>query len=213
MVAAIVEAAAQVYSKNGLEAATTNEIAERAGVSVGSLYQYFPNKLALLFAVNERLEIGVFSQAAAACRAGCHLPWPFALRQLTDAVAECIALNRAVVHVIFRELPIEAMHAPQYILTEEFAAAKAEHDRDLRKMLVVHRAHITVEVEEAVYMVPLIGKGAFAAILTTNPEHLLNGKLADMLTELQLKYLTSPQRIEDALAVALRHVVASKLEY
>lgn len=43
----ILEAAARVFDEEGMSA-TTNRIAERAGVSVGSLYQYFPNKQALL---------------------------------------------------------------------------------------------------------------------------------------------------------------------
>jgi AcrR family transcriptional regulator len=200
MVAAIVEAAAKVYAKNGFDAATTNEIAGLAGVSVGSLYQYFPNKLALLFAVNERLEIGVFSQAAAASRDGCHLPWPMSVRHLVEAIARFIGQNRAVVQIIFRELPIEAMHAPESILTEELAVAKAEHDRDLRNLLTAHSAHIAVALEEAVYMVPVIGKGAFAAILTKNPEYLSSGKLADILTDLQLKYLTAGKESKLSLA-------------
>lgn len=41
---AIVEAAAQVIEAGGLDAFNTNTVAERAGVSIGSLYQYFPNK-------------------------------------------------------------------------------------------------------------------------------------------------------------------------
>ncbi|GAB3217495.1 TetR/AcrR family transcriptional regulator [Mycolicibacterium hippocampi] len=49
----LVEAAAQVFSREGLTA-TTNRIAERAGMSIGTLYQYFPDKLSLLHAVAER---------------------------------------------------------------------------------------------------------------------------------------------------------------
>ena len=52
--AAIVEGAAQVFVESGYGAATTTRIAERAGVSVGSLYQYFPDKDALLVALTER---------------------------------------------------------------------------------------------------------------------------------------------------------------
>lgn len=48
MVAAILEAAAELFASQGYARATTNRIAERAGVSVGSLYQYFPNKDSLL---------------------------------------------------------------------------------------------------------------------------------------------------------------------
>src|SRR5688572_16842657 len=51
---AIVEATAQVLATHGYEGATTARIAERAGTSVGSLYQYFPTKEALLVAVGER---------------------------------------------------------------------------------------------------------------------------------------------------------------
>jgi AcrR family transcriptional regulator len=51
---AILAAAAQVLQTKGYAGATTDRIAERAGVSVGSLYQYFPNKDALLVALAER---------------------------------------------------------------------------------------------------------------------------------------------------------------
>ncbi|CUR48149.1 Transcriptional regulator, TetR family [Alloalcanivorax xenomutans] len=51
---AILEAAAQLFGERGYTGTTTNKVAERAGVSIGSLYQYFPNKEALLLALSER---------------------------------------------------------------------------------------------------------------------------------------------------------------
>ena len=49
LVAAILEAALQVLEKEGAQRFTTTRVAERAGVSVGSVYQYFPNKASILF--------------------------------------------------------------------------------------------------------------------------------------------------------------------
>jgi AcrR family transcriptional regulator len=51
---ALVEATARILVKEGFDKASTNRIAEVAGVSVGSLYQYFPSKEALVAAVIER---------------------------------------------------------------------------------------------------------------------------------------------------------------
>ncbi|MBN8952274.1 MAG: TetR family transcriptional regulator [Rhizobium sp. 60-20] len=50
-VGAIVEAAARILEERGHEAFSTNAVAEKAGVSVGSLYQYFPRKDALIGAL------------------------------------------------------------------------------------------------------------------------------------------------------------------
>jgi AcrR family transcriptional regulator len=50
----LLEAAARVLERLGAEHFTTNHVAEAAGASVGSLYQYFPNKAALLVALHER---------------------------------------------------------------------------------------------------------------------------------------------------------------
>ncbi|HEY0218756.1 MAG TPA: TetR family transcriptional regulator [Afipia sp.] len=49
LVAAILQAAVQVLAQDGARGFTTARVAEKAGVSVGSLYQYFPNKAAILF--------------------------------------------------------------------------------------------------------------------------------------------------------------------
>ena len=55
-VAVILEAAARVLEARGLEGYNTNAVAERGGISVGSVYQYFPNKDALTLALIARFE-------------------------------------------------------------------------------------------------------------------------------------------------------------
>jgi len=64
---AIVEAAAQVLERHGAAAFSTGAIAERAGVSIGTLYQYFPDKQAILAAAAKR-ELGEGSAAPPARR-------------------------------------------------------------------------------------------------------------------------------------------------
>ena len=64
LVAAILEAAVQVLAQEGAQRFTTARVAEKAGVSVGSLYQYFPNKAAILF----RLQADEWRQTSALLR-------------------------------------------------------------------------------------------------------------------------------------------------
>lgn len=56
---AILEAAARILEAEGLEAANTNAIAARAGVSIGSLYQYFPDKAAIFAELIRQAETGL----------------------------------------------------------------------------------------------------------------------------------------------------------
>jgi AcrR family transcriptional regulator len=87
-VTAILEGAAQVLEAGGLAAFTTNAVAERAGVSIGTLYQYFADKNALLRAIAER-EMGATLAAIAK-----------ALREETEDTAEASvrAMVRAIIH-------------------------------------------------------------------------------------------------------------------
>lgn len=64
---AIFEATIQVLLAEGLHRLTTTRVAERAGVSVGTMYQYFPHKQALLYALNERYLDIVAERVEKAC--------------------------------------------------------------------------------------------------------------------------------------------------
>jgi AcrR family transcriptional regulator len=66
-VAAVFEATIQVLLRDGFDRLTTTRVAERAGVSVGTLYQYFPNKNALIAAVHQRHLDDIVSVVETAC--------------------------------------------------------------------------------------------------------------------------------------------------
>jgi len=52
---AIIDAASDILKTQGVDAVTTRKVAARAGVSVGALYQYFPNKEAILIQISNRI--------------------------------------------------------------------------------------------------------------------------------------------------------------
>jgi AcrR family transcriptional regulator len=56
IVEAILQSAMAVLSRDGFQRLTTNRIAEQAGVSIGSVYQYFPDKHAIVAAIGRELE-------------------------------------------------------------------------------------------------------------------------------------------------------------
>lgn len=62
IVDALLDAASGLLATQGLAGMTTNAVAERAGVSVGSLYQYYPNKQALVSAVSDRLNAALVAE-------------------------------------------------------------------------------------------------------------------------------------------------------
>jgi AcrR family transcriptional regulator len=68
-VAVILEAAARILEERGLEGYNTNAVAERGGISVGSVYQYFPNKDALTLALITRFEEQILGAAQTAIAA------------------------------------------------------------------------------------------------------------------------------------------------
>jgi AcrR family transcriptional regulator len=65
-VGAVLEAAARILEEGGFAGYTTNAVAERAGVSIGSLYQYFPGKDAITVALIERETATLLDEIAAA---------------------------------------------------------------------------------------------------------------------------------------------------
>lgn len=109
-VEAILAAAAQVFERRGYAGATTDRIAERAGVSVGSLYQYFPNKDAVLVALAERHVDGGFSlvRNLLAEALSDQPPIDVLVRRFVTAMMALHEREPALHRVLFEEAPLPA---------------------------------------------------------------------------------------------------------
>jgi len=127
LVAAILDAAVQVLAREGAQRFTTARIAEKAGVSVGSLYQYFPNKAAILL----RLQSDEWRQTTELLRA-----------ILEDVQRRPLERLRALVHAFIRSECDEAEMrvalndaAPLYRDAPEAQEARASGDRTVQVFL------------------------------------------------------------------------------
>jgi len=105
---AILQAAAQVFTRLGYAGTTTNHIAERAGVSIGSLYEYYPSKDALLVAL---MEAHLHEGEAVLVRAAAEIVaesknLSITVRHLVRAMVELHARDRELHRLLFEEAPL-----------------------------------------------------------------------------------------------------------
>lgn len=122
----IFEATIQVLLANGFDRTTTIQIAERAGVSVGSLYQYFPNKRALMAAMVKRHVGGVADATIAACQSAhgrtIEEMCTTMLTAFVDAKTRRPDLSRALY------MPTAMVNGDDIVKAESIRAAQAVHD-------------------------------------------------------------------------------------
>lgn len=114
----VLEGAARVFKREGF-AATTNRIAVEAGVSIGSLYEYFPNKQALLVALAERHVAEAERGVAAALEA-------------RPGTAQLLAALQAAILASHR-FPSQAL---DHVARHESAAPLRERVRQIRKRML-----------------------------------------------------------------------------
>lgn len=104
-VEAILEATAHILAAEGYYNTNTNRIAERAGVSIGSLYQYFPNKEALMSALMEQHSNEIAALVQAQLGELFDAPLEEAVPELIKAVIAAHALNPRLHQVLNEEIP------------------------------------------------------------------------------------------------------------
>lgn len=104
-VEALIEATARILVREGFDKASTNRIAEVAGVSVGSLYQYFPGKEALVVAVIERHNQEIMQVVRGALAEVIAQPVRKAVRRLVAVAIEAHRIDPKLHRVLAEQIP------------------------------------------------------------------------------------------------------------
>lgn len=181
---AILEATARIVGQVGLDRATTNRIAELAGVSIGSLYQYFPGKEALLAALIEReaqADLDALAQVLRSCAA---LPLGDAIDRSVHELVARHARNPALYRWMLTYVPALGQHP-------KIRAIAAQGRAVLRDVLAERRAELPTDLEPALAAM-ILGSAIEAAVhaaIFERPETLHDGTLARELSALCRAYL------------------------
>ncbi len=106
MVDRIVEAAREVLVVDGYDRLTTNRVADRAGVSPGSLYQYFPDKGAIVEEVTARYVDRLAEDVVAALVDHVHDEPEQMARTTAEALLSALERDPTLLRVVWQELPL-----------------------------------------------------------------------------------------------------------
>lgn len=150
---ALIQATARILVKEGFDKASTNHIADVAGVSIGSLYQYYPGKEALVAAVIDRHNQEIMQVVRSAAAEVTAQPLEKAVRRLVAAAIEAHRVDPRLHRVLAEQLPrtgrlenVETFNREAHAL---FTAYLERHRNELRRIDLDLAAFVCVTSIEA----------------------------------------------------------------
>lgn len=184
MVAAIIEATTRVLRKHGYAGASTNRIAKLAGVSVGSLYQYFPGKDALVLAVADQHAAEMVSLLQASAIQSVGAPLPVTVRAFVRAMVQAHQGDG----YLHRALIAQVMHLGM----EQFQAVQRQATSVVRAFLDLQGDAVTVRDKDmAAWVLVTTVESLVHAALLEDPARLHSQAFEDEVVDLVVRYLTA----------------------
>jgi AcrR family transcriptional regulator len=135
-VRAVIEAAAHILVREGYEGTNVNHVAKRAGVSVGSIYQYFPTKEALVAEVARDLAARILVHFQDGIMDLAQLPPREAVRGVMERAVRALRIDPELREVILLQLPSEVFDTRQpdsmlWVVVREYFQFHADTIRPL----------------------------------------------------------------------------------
>lgn len=133
---ALVEATARILVRDGFDKASTNRIADMAGVSIGSLYQYYPSKEALVAAVIDRHNRQIMRRVRTVLTEIASQPIETAVRRLVAVAIEAHRIDPRLHSVLAEQIPrvgrlenMEALNREGYALFRGYLESRRDELR------------------------------------------------------------------------------------
>jgi AcrR family transcriptional regulator len=147
-VAAVLDAVVRILKRQGIDGVTTNRIAEVAGVSIGSVYQYFPDKRAVFAALHERHREQMAALVERAMLDHAAAPLGALVRALVEALIDAHAIDPELHDLLASEVPHGAQGAEAFEarLRRALRVAFDARSRELPRGRDVERLLFTVPI-------------------------------------------------------------------
>jgi AcrR family transcriptional regulator len=180
---ALLAATARVLVKEGYDRASTNKVAEAAGVSIGSLYQYFPSKEALVAAVIER-HIGAMMEVVRASLVRVALlPLADAARELVRVMIDAHRIEPKLHRVLVEQIPRVGN-------LEQIESVDDEAIALVRSYLEAHQDEIDVpDLDLAAFIAVTSVEALTHAAVLRRPALLDDERFRDEVASLVVRYL------------------------
>lgn len=180
---AILEAATRLFAGGGLDAVTTNQIAELAGVSIGSLYQYFPGKQAILGQLIDRHAEQTIAALLGRLSALADQPIAGVLRTIVEILLEADTIDVNLHRLFLDKLPdADRMEQRQGEMRRMTVAVRA--------LLEPRRAELRVtDLDVAALVLVQSLEAVTNAVVLECPGRLRDPVVVDEITALAVRYL------------------------
>jgi AcrR family transcriptional regulator len=179
----LLAATARVLVREGYDHASTNKIAAAAGVSVGSLYQYFPSKEALVAAVIERHIGEMMSVVRESLARVAMLPLKDAARELVRVMIDAHRIEPKLHRVLVEQIPRVGN-------MEQIERVDEEAMQLVKIYLEAHRDEIGVEdLDMAAFLAVSSVEALTHVAVLRRPELLSDPKFIDEVAALVVRYL------------------------
>ena len=188
LVDAVLQATTRILGSMGYDKITTNRVAEAAGVSIGSLYQYFPNKDSIFAALIERHLEEHRKIIAAILEKNADQPTAVVIEKVTPSIVDLFVSKREFMKTLFSQLP-------RLEKTRDLLYSRNEVIELLAEFLESRKESLSIsDIRLSLFILVNSVMGVVQTMIISDQIQVQQEVLVAEIVQLAKKYLLAPKR-------------------